>query len=256
VSEEYRVSLESFGGPLDLLLFLVKKEEVDIHDIPISKILSQYLEYIRLFEVLDLDEAGEFLVMASTLMLIKSRLLLPTEDVDLEEEIDQRQELVKQLLEYKEIKDSSELLEQQRRRSSLMVGRPESSRPVKIAPEERELEETSLWDLLSAFNKMLESVGPDMGKKTRRIVVDDRPVSAFASEMCATLRNERSVLFSELLGGASTRQEVIGLFLALLLLLKSELVVFAQGSAEDIRIIFCGDTVDEPLDEEEMNEFK
>jgi segregation and condensation protein A len=92
--QDYRVNLENFGGPLDLLLHLVRKEEVDIHDIPISKILDQYMKHLEAIHALDLDDAGDFLVMAATLMLIKSKMLLPTEDVDLEEEIDPRYELV------------------------------------------------------------------------------------------------------------------------------------------------------------------
>ena len=256
MSAEYRVALDTFAGPLDLLLHLVKKEEVDIHDIPISRILEQYLDHIQIIAELDLDAAGEFLVMASTLMLIKSRMLLPAEDVDLEEEIDPREELVKQLLEYKEFKDSSEYLDARRTRFLAMAGRPESARPEPVKPDERELEETSLWDLLSVFARLLESMGPDRDRRGRQVVIDDRPVSAFALEMRSTLKRERSLLFSELLGGASSRQEVIGLFLALLLLLKRELVTCAQADPGDIRIIYCGHEGAEEGLEEDAEEFR
>jgi len=95
---DYKVKLENFAGPLDLLLFLVRKEEIDIHDIPISKVLEQYLGYLEILKELDLDDAGEFLVMAATLMVIKSKMLLPQEKIDLDQEIDPRFELVQQLL--------------------------------------------------------------------------------------------------------------------------------------------------------------
>ncbi|MDD5618212.1 MAG: segregation/condensation protein A, partial [Candidatus Omnitrophica bacterium] len=110
----YKVKLDVFEGPLDLLLYLIKKDEVNIYDIPISKILKQYLEYIELMKLLDLNVAGEFIVMAATLMHIKSKMLLPPDEnaplEELEEEGDPRAELVKRLLEYKQFKEAAMLL--------------------------------------------------------------------------------------------------------------------------------------------------
>src|SRR3984893_16409632 len=108
---EYLVDLDAFRGSLDLLLFLVKRNEVDISDIPIARIADQFLEYLRVMEMIDVERAGEFLVMAATLMEIKSKLLLPRTDELAEEEDDPRQELVRQLIEYKKIKDASALLD-------------------------------------------------------------------------------------------------------------------------------------------------
>jgi segregation and condensation protein A len=110
--EDYKVQLEVFEGPLDLLLYLIKKDEVDVYDIPIERVTQQYLQYLSLMQMLDLNIAGEFLVMAATLMMIKSRMLLPVEErPELEEEEDPRWDLVRQLVEYKKFKDAAQHLE-------------------------------------------------------------------------------------------------------------------------------------------------
>src|SRR5437588_2152622 len=113
---EYQVNLEVFRGPLDLLLFLVKRNEVDICDIPIAKVAEQFLEYLKVPALIDVEWAGEFLVMAATLMGIKSKLLLPRSEEDAEEPADPRMELVRQLVEYKKFKDAAALLELQAER--------------------------------------------------------------------------------------------------------------------------------------------
>lgn len=235
---EYRVSLDHFAGPMDLLLHLVKKEEVDVHDIPISRILEQYMGYLELIQDLDLDEAGDFLVLAATLMVIKSRMLLPAEDVDLAEEIDPRYELVQQLLEYKKIKDTTEGLESRARSFAHRVGRPESARPEPITPEDRSLDEVSLFDLLDAFSRIIESLGDQRGKKSRRIKMDDVPVRVYVERLGERVRKRHSLLFSEVVEGVEERQEVIGYFLAILLLLKQGAIACAQGDEfGDIRLL-------------------
>ena len=257
LSASWRVSLEAFAGPLDLLLYLVKKEEVDIHDIPIKRILDQYLLSLKAIDALDLDSAGEFLVMAATLMVIKSRMLLPTEDVDLAEEIDPRYELVQQLLDYKKYKDSADLLQDRHLEFSQMVGRPPSARPEAIPLGERPLAEVSVFDLLSAFAKVLESLGPNHGQRVRRVSTDDYPVRDYVKKLRTRLSDDGSLLFSELLGGQATRQQVIGNFLAILLLLKLEIIVCAQdGVRGDIRIIYRGEAPDMAEVEEAAAEFE
>lgn len=243
MSEDYRVRLEHFAGPLDLLLHLVKKEEVDIHDIPIATILDQYLGYVALLQGLDLDEAGDFLVMASTLMLVKSRMLLPTEDVDLSEEIDPRYELVQQLLEYKRLKDSTRVLEERAAEFARTVGRPSEARPEPVRIEDRSIEEVGIFDLLSAFQGILDALGPEASRNERYIRIDDKPVRVYAQELRARLAEKGTMLFTEIVGGKPTRQETIGWFLALLLLLKKELATVAQAEQfGDIRIGFRSDT--------------
>ncbi len=157
----YKVKLEVFEGPLDLLLYLIKKEEIDIYDIPIARITEQYLGYLGLMQLLDLRLAGEFLVMASTLMQIKSKMLLPLEErePEEEEELDPRAELVRRLLEYKKFKEAATCLEDletqrfktfRRRVMSATFGAPEA--------EEESYFEANLFDLISAFSKILKTI--------------------------------------------------------------------------------------------------
>lgn len=249
---EYKVKLDNFAGPLDLLLHLIRKEEIDVHDIPIAKVLDQYLQYLKVIQDLDLDDAGEFLVMAATLMVVKSKLLLPQEQVDLEKEIDPRFELVRQLLEYKKFKDRVGELERREDQWSKMVGRPETARLGDQLIPDKSLDEISIFDLLQAFAKLMQATGADQPRE-RTIKVDDTPVRVFADKLTERLRTERSVLFSELLGGDAPRQTKIGWFLALLLLLKGQQAECAQdGASGDIRIFFkegAGGPTEEIADE-------
>src|SRR5260221_2979383 len=119
----YRVELDIFRGPLDLLLFLVKRHEVDILDIPIARIAEQYLHYLEVLRLIDVERAGEFLVLASTLMEIKSKMLLPRAETATDHEADPRQELVRQLLEYKQFKDAAVLLQERTEQQSLRYAR-------------------------------------------------------------------------------------------------------------------------------------
>ena len=250
----YRIALERFAGPMDLLLHLVRKEEVDIHEISISRILEQYLAYLEVIRELDLDQAGDFLVMATTLMVIKSRTLLPTESVDLEEEIDPRYELVQQILEYKRFKDATEVLDHRGFLAARELGRPESARPEPLPMDERPLEELSVFDLLAAFAGVLESMGAHRGP--RKVSPDDHPVREYVQRLRSRLEDRGSVLFSDLVTECRNRQQVIGNFLALLLLLKLEVVVCAQdGTRGDIRIIYRGDQGHDALTDAELEQF-
>ena len=134
---EYQVELESFRGPLDLLLYLVKRDEVDICDIPIARITEQYLAYLNVLKIIDVEWAGEFLVMAATLMEIKSRLLLPRGEEANADEDDPRTELVKQLIEYKKFRDAARLLEEQAERKLLRLPRQPVDHPAQPGPGEQ-----------------------------------------------------------------------------------------------------------------------
>ena len=248
---DYKVKLDNFAGPLDLLLHLIRKEEMDIHDIPIAKILDQYLAHLKVIQDLDLDDAGEFLVMAATLMVVKSKLLLPQEQVDLEREIDPRFELVRQLLEYKKFKDRVGDLEDRESTWSKMVGRPESARIDGEVIPDKSLDEVTIFDLLQAFAKLMEATGANRPTE-RTIKMDDTPVRVFAQKLVERLKTEHSVLFSELFGGDAPRQTKIGWFLSLLLLLKQQSAECAQdGATGDIRIFYKegGASTDEIADE-------
>src|SRR6516225_5660438 len=147
----YLVDLDVFRGPLDLLLYLVKRDEVDLRDIPIARVAEQFKQYLDVLQVIDVERAGDFLVMAATLAELKSKMLLPRAEESSGPEEDPRQELVRQLLEYKRFKDAAALLEQQAEKQAARLPRqppPEPSAPAPLRPVE-------LWDLVSTFGRLL-----------------------------------------------------------------------------------------------------
>ena len=161
---DYRVNLEIFAGPLDLLLYLVRKEEVDIYDIPLAKITDQYIRYIDILKQLDIDVAGDFLVMAATLMQIKSAMLLPKtqgEEIGAEDLSDPRAELIRQLLEYKRFKDAANMLAASAEEHGDRFARPdtviEQFKPN--AEPTVDLDQVSVWNLLEAFDAIMEATG-------------------------------------------------------------------------------------------------
>ncbi|MHC5009662.1 MAG: segregation and condensation protein A, partial [Planctomycetota bacterium] len=210
---ELRVDLASFQGPLDLLLHLVQQEEVDIYEISLARIADRFLEICRSqVDALDVDEAGEYLVMASQLLVLKSRALLPRDTpVDLEE-IDPRMDLVKQLLEYREFKQAAGELggraDEQRERVPVRVHGPDP-RPL----EEEELE-VDLYGLVAAFQRLLRETGEDTVVAMPR---ERLPITHFVEAMFDRLSAaEGRISFVDLLGGNRERSYVIGAFLALL----------------------------------------
>jgi len=223
---EYRVALDVYNGPLDLLLFLIRREEVDIYDIPIARITGQYLQYVDVLKQLDPEVAGEFLVLAATLMEIKSRMLLPKPSAEETEEeiVDPRLELVRQLLEYKKYKDAARSLEDAAGEQALKHPR----RPVLPPrdPEELELENLQIWDLFDAFNQLLEQTGRK--QQVHEVTVDDTPLALHADDMLDSLQRAGGTQkFDEVFAGR-TRAEMIGLFLALLELIRRRCVRASQ----------------------------
>jgi segregation and condensation protein A len=225
-SNDYRISLDAYSGPLDLLLFLIRRDEVDIYDIPIARVTGQYLEYVELLKVIDPDAIGEFLVLAATLMEIKSRMLLPKpppEEVE-EEFVDPRLELVHQLLEYKKYKDAARTLED----AAQVRSEKHARQPVLPArdPNELELEHLDIWDLFEAFNQLLKQIGK--AGASYKIDIDDTPISLHAEDVLDSLeRAGGEQRFEEVFTGR-TIGEMIGLFLALLELIRQRRVRATQ----------------------------
>lgn len=217
LTDEYRVQLDVFTGPLDLLLYLIRRDELDIQDIPLTRLTEQYLEYVKLLEELDPNTAGDFLVMASTLVELKSRALLPTPPLEAEEDgEDPRKLLVKQLLEYKRFKDAAEALGSAAdERARRFVRRP-ADLPKEL--EGVELEEAQVWDLLSAFGQVMSSIG--QGPGLHEVSYDDTPIQEYADLILDTLERVGTVEFQALFADRFNRGEVVGMFLALLELLR------------------------------------
>lgn len=231
VQEGYHVRLDKFDGPLDLLLHLIKKNELDICDIPIAEITRQYLEYIRLMKDLNLDVAGDFLLMASTLLQIKSAMLLPRDEGEPEEEEpDPRAELIRRLMEYQRYKEAGLLMG-----ARALLGREVFTRSLPeaelLAGEQQEGPlELELFDLIEAFRSLLAR----MPKETFHEVAaaDSLSISDSINEILALLQERDMVAFDELVRDDFTRQRVIVTFLALLELCRLRMIRIFQNSPQ------------------------
>lgn len=214
----YKIKLPEFEGPMDLLLHLIRENKVDIYDIPISLITGQYLEYIEIMKELDLEIAGEFLVMAATLIQIKSKMLLPPdEEMPPEEMTDPRFELVQRLLEYQEFKDAATILKEKEEEALKMFVRlPVVPKEEEALQPELHLFDVNLFDLLAAFKKLLEKAPSEMRTITREtLTVKDRMM-----HIADIIENIDSVRFEELFKDIFNRVQLIVTFLALLELLR------------------------------------
>jgi len=234
---KYKVKLEIFEGPLDLLLYLIKKDEVDIYDIPIAKVTDQYLEYLEMMTMLDLDIAGEFIVMAATLMQIKSRMLLPPEEVPEEEmeEDDPRTELVKKLLEYKKFKEAADKLAVIEATTSQLYTRKSEERPLSAIEDENAFFEASIFDLLTAFSKILKEVPRETFYK---VVKEKFTVADKIHDIVHMLVNEPTIYFSKFFEAAESKMEIIVTFLAILELIRlKEIIIVQRESFGEIEIM-------------------
>lgn len=222
----YHVKLEIFEGPLDLLLHLIRKHELDIYDIPIAPITQQYLEYLELMKSLDMEIAGDFLVMASTLTHIKSRMLLPKpENAEADEDgVDPRAELVRRLLEYKRFKDAAASLEQREYDWSRVFTREAEATPELPPDDQPLLFDFHLFDLLAALKDVLARV-PDAGIE---ITPEAVSITEKISFILSRLEAVDSLLFSDLFDASTTKAHVIATFMALLELIKNRIVRAVQ----------------------------
>lgn len=230
VMRDYRVELETFSGPLDLLLYLVRRHEIDLHDIPIAKLTEQYLSYLKKWEQVDIDVAGEFLVMAATLLEIKSQMLLPLTDAGGEGEdaaesaqtLDPRYELIQQLLEYKRFKDAAMDLEQCRAQWDSRFARQPATSPSDAGENAEELEldldDAHLLDLAEAYTRIMESIGQRPSR--HEVLADDTPLALHAEDIIDRLRRDGPITLQRMFAGRAQRTEWVGLFLAMLELVR------------------------------------
>ena len=228
---EYKVKFEVFEGPLDLLLYLIKKEEVDIYSVNLTKLASQFIEYIEMMREFDLEVAGEFLVMASTLMYIKSRELLPVEQqAQVEEDedtTDPRWELIRQLVEYKKFKDAAAQLQTLEARQEGVFPRL-PIKPVFDEDKPAAKQDISVFDLLNAVNAVLKRF--EKRDHPREIYEDKWSVSEKIEYIVGVMEKGVAVRFSELFEDAMSRSEVVCTFLALLELIRLKQLVCGQSS--------------------------
>jgi len=220
---DYRVELEVYSGPLDLLLYLIRKDEVDIYDIPIARITERYLRYIELMSELDISVAGEFIVMAATLLEIKARMMAPEPagEEEEEEQGDPRMELVRQLMEYRRFKEAALLLTERSAERGMRFGRPgervnEKGERVTGAPRD-----VSVWVLLEAFLEVLEATG---ARGSHRVNLDAIPQAELNARLEAHVREAGRVEFFEVFEDRTDRIMLIGMFFAVLELARRQVI--------------------------------
>lgn len=250
----YNIKLEVFEGPLDLLLHLIKEHEVDIYDIPIARITEEYFEYINVMKALNLDIAGEFLVMASTLTYIKSRMLLPKheqEDDDAEEGVDPREELVAKLIEYKKFKEAAHELKRREFEQSRVFTRtpPETDMPG----DGDLLKEVNVFELVKSFKRVLDNYG---GPQELSVSLEEISVTDKLNEIMERIETVDYLTFDALFETGRTRMEVVATFLALLELMRLKLLKVSQTRLGGEILIYravddTGDSRSDGLDEQE-----
>jgi len=228
----YKVELDIYNGPLDLLLYLIKREEVDIRDIAVARIADQYVAYLDMLTGLDIELAADFVVMAATLLELKSRALLPRPpevDEEAEDEEDPRETLIRQLIEYRRFKEAAGMLGDRGRE----MARRFAGKEIDLPPEEL-FQGIELWDLFTAFSQVVRTLGYS---RPREVVYDETPAEEAAQELLARLQAERSVLFTQLFGKARNLGYLVTMFLALLELMRQRLVGVEQAADfQDIRL--------------------
>ena len=216
---EYRVSDELYHGPLDLLLYLVRRQEVDVREMVLAKIADEFLELIQVLEVLDLDGIGDFLVTASSLLEIKARLLIPKPEEVVEDEQEEASgDLIRRLLEYRRYRDAATALEDQAAQWQERYPRLSSDRPSERRDlAQDQIREVELWDLVSALARVIKRADTEEEQSVKR---EDVPITVFADRIRSRLRKEPRVPFSDFFEGEKIRSRIVGIFLAILELVR------------------------------------
>jgi len=229
MTTDFRVQLDIFRGPMDLLLYLVQKHELVLTEIPIGMVTEQFLEYLDILKELDIDSVGEFVELASTLMEMKSRLVLPS--VESEDELldDPRDELVQRLLEYKKYRDAATVLEEQGRTWQERRARVANDLPPRnIDISEQPILEVELWDLVSAMGRILRDT---QQLQPANIVYDETPIHVYMQDIHDRLAEEGRVAFSDLFTAGMHKSALIGIFLAILELIRHHSMQAEQDPA-------------------------
>jgi segregation and condensation protein A len=229
---EYKVRLEIFEGPLDLLLFLIKRDEIDIYDISLERITGQYLEYLQAFKELNIEVAGEFVVMAANLIYLKSRSLLPADQQPPEEEVDEddpRWDLIRQLIEYKKFKEAAMQLQTRELEQERIFARIGDG----MMPETASLHlgEVGIFQLINAFQNVIKRL--EAREDLQEMVGENFTVSDKIERILQTLANGKAIKFSELFARMASRVEIVVTFLALLELIRLKQVRAIQPNEFD-----------------------
>lgn len=246
----YKLKLDIFEGPLDLLLYLIKKDDLDIKDIPIVDITDQYMQYIEVMKMLDLDLVGDFLVMAATLMQIKSKMLLPPDPVEEEEEIDPRDELARRLLEYKKFKEIAEnLQDKEEKRKDFFSRVVDQETRKKFIDDSKEIYlEANLFDLINALSDALKKVPEEV---IHEIIKENYSVESKIHYILHGLLDSSKISLKELFSTSRSKMEAIVTFQAVLELIRlKEILIVQKRLFSDIEILKNKDNI-VPLEDNE-----
>lgn len=216
-----KIQLDIFEGPLDLLLYLIKKNHLSVYDIPMVVIVDQYLQFLEFMKLFDINLAGEYLVMAATLINIKSKMLLPQEPPEQDEEIDPREELVKKLLEYEKFKEAAEFLRDKERDRLRYV-----QRPALDVPDKEVYIEASIFDLINAFKAALKDIPKDVFFE---IIKDEFTVEEKIHDLLHILVAHETIPLESLFAHAKNKLEIVVTFLAILELMKMREIIAMQN---------------------------
>jgi segregation and condensation protein A len=231
----YQFKINEFEGPLDLLLFLIKKNEVNIYDIPIARITEQYLDYLRYVTELDMEDLTDFHAMAATLLYIKSRTLLPVE-LELDDIEDPRQELVDKLIEYQKFKKLSELMEERGREAEWVIERKKLQRPLPFGEEEL-WEKVEVWDLLKTFSNLMSSISGDRIGERIIDLYEEVSINEKITLLRELLDNKGECNFTDLVVRRGSVMDIVCAFLAILEAVKVRMVsIFQNRMFGDIMI--------------------
>ncbi len=249
----FRVELETFKGPLDLLLYLVRKHEVDVVEMPIALITDQFLAHLEVLEKLDINGIGEFIDMASTLVELKSRLVLPHAD-EIEEPIEaEREDLVRRLLEYKEFRDAAAMLEDRSRGWQEHFARTANDRAAGPRdPGDEPIHEVELWDLVSAFARILRENQPT---PQTNIVYDDTPIHVHMRRIAARLNEQGGLALGDLFEGGMHKSKLVGMFLAVLELARHHSVRTEQHALFGEIFVYPGPNSGEAIDAATIDDY-
>lgn len=248
----FRVDLDLFRGPLDLLLYLVRKHEVDVEELPIAPITVQYMEFLEVLQIVDVNAAGDFLEMASTLAEIKSRKVLPRADEVQEEVDDPRRDLVRQLLEYKKYRDAASMLEERGRRWQERFPRLSNDLPPRQRNlAEEPIHELEMWDLVSAFSRIMRD---REASQPASIVYDDTPIHVYMSRIHGRLVASGQVVFTDLFSAGMHKSSLISVFLAMMELVRNHGARAEQETLFGEIWLYPGS--DQPLDFEDVDDYE
>ena len=250
---KFRVDLDNFRGPLDLLLYLVRKNELEVVDIPIALVTDQYLEHLAVLEHIDVNSVGDFLEMASKLIEIKSRSLLPAADDDEQPIDDAREELVRRLLEYKEYRDAASMLEDRAQQWRKRYTRSATDLPERrVDPADQPIDNVELWDLVRALGDVIKQHAALQNQN--HIRYDDTPIHVYVDRIQQRIAGQQRMAFATLFEDAVHKSALVGMFLALLELIgHGHLLVEQDAAFGDIWLV--PGTAPRPIDSEQVSSY-